>query len=48
MGLMDDLKDKAQDVMNDPKKREEIERIAREKNISMDAAKAHFMKKDQQ
>jgi hypothetical protein len=48
MGLMDDLKGKAQDVMNDPKKREEIERIAKEKNISMDAAKAHFMNKHQE
>jgi hypothetical protein len=44
MGLMDDMKSKAQDVMNDPQKREEIERIAREKNISLDEAKAHFMK----
>jgi hypothetical protein len=44
MGLMDDMRSKAQDVMNDPQKREEIERIAREKNISLDEAKAHFMK----
>lgn len=47
MGLMDDMKDKAQDVMNDPEKREKIEQIAREKGISMDEAKAHFMKNHQ-
>jgi hypothetical protein len=43
---MDDLKDKAQNVMNDPQKREDIERIAKEKNISLDDAKAHFIKKE--
>lgn len=48
MGLMDDMKAKAGDVMNDPKAREEVERIAREKNISIDAAREHFMKKKEE
>ena len=46
MGLMDDMQAKAGDIMNDPKAREEIEKIAREKNVSIDAAREHFMKKN--
>ena len=46
MGLMDDMQAKAGDIMNDPKAREEIEKIAREENVSIDAAREHFMKKN--
>ena len=48
MGIIDDMKSKAQDVMNDPEKKEKIEQIAREKGISMDEATSHFMKNNQQ
>lgn len=43
MGMFDDLRDKAQDVMNNPEQREKIEQIAREKGISIEEAKDHFL-----
>ena len=43
MGLMDDMKDKGQDMMNDPDAHEEIQRIAEERNISFDEAKRHYL-----
>lgn len=44
MGFLDDMKDKAQDVMNDPAARAKIEQIAKDKGISMEAAREHFLK----
>ncbi|HSX31757.1 MAG TPA: hypothetical protein VLF43_00710 [Candidatus Saccharimonadales bacterium] len=48
MGVMDDLKDKASDVMDDPDKKAQIEQMAKEKGMSIDEAKRHFMDKDKQ
>ena len=48
MGLMDDLKDKAQDVMNDSDKREQIQKYAEDHNISFEAAKEKFTKKNEE
>lgn len=48
MGLMDDMKAKADDVMNNPTAREKIEKIAKDKNISIDAAREYFMKSNKQ
>jgi len=44
MGILDDMKDKAQDVMDDPDKRARIEQMAKDKGISIDEAKEHFLK----
>ncbi len=43
MGIMDDMKAKAGDVMSNPTARKEIEKIAKEKNISIDAARDHYI-----
>ena len=45
MGLMDDMKTRAGDMMNDPETRAKIQKIADEKGISMEEAQKHFMKK---
>lgn len=42
MGLMDNMGSKAKDMMDDPDKRQQIEKIAEEKGITIDQAKAHF------
>lgn len=45
MGLMDNLEDKAKDMMNDPAKKKEIEQMAKDKGISVEqAAKEHMSK----
>ena len=44
MDMFDNLRDKAQDVMNNPEQREKIEQIAREKGITLEEAKDHFLK----
>lgn len=44
MSMFDSLRDGAQDVMNNPEQREKIEQIAREKGISLEQAKDHFLK----
>jgi hypothetical protein len=44
MGMMDNLKDKAKDMMDDPSMREKIEKYAKDHNISVDKAKKHFMR----
>jgi hypothetical protein len=46
MGMMDDMKNKAKDAMDDPGKKEKIEQMARDKGISKEEAKARFMNKD--
>lgn len=48
MGMFDDLRDKAQDVMDNPEQREKIEQIARDKGISIDEAKEHFLHTEKQ
>lgn len=46
MGLMDNMSDKAKDVMNDPDKKQQIEKLAKEKGISIkEAAKQYTEKK---
>ena len=45
MGLMDNLDDKAKDMMNDPERKRQIEQLAKEKGISVEqAAKEHMAK----
>jgi hypothetical protein len=44
MSMFDNLRDKAQDVMNNPEQRAKIEEIAREKGLSLEEAKDHFLK----
>ena len=44
MGIMDNLKDRADDMMNDPDTRSKIEQIAKEHNMSIEEAKQHFMR----
>lgn len=44
MGIIDEIKTKRQDIMNDPIKREKIEQIVREKGLSIEEAKACFLK----
>ena len=46
MGILDNLKDQGRDIMDDPDKRSRIEQIAKERNISIDEAKAHFMRQN--
>lgn len=48
MSMFDNLRDKAQDVMNNPEQREKIEQIARDKGISLEEAKDHFLKTQDQ
>jgi hypothetical protein len=44
MGLLDEMKDKGKDVMDDPDKKAKIEQLAKDKGMSMEEAKEHFMK----
>ena len=46
MGLLDNLKQKADDAMNDPDKKAKIEQMAKEKGISIEEAKSRFLNKD--
>jgi len=46
MGYMDKAKDITGDTMNDTEKKAKIEQIAKDKGISIDKAKEHFMKKN--
>lgn len=43
MAMMDDMKDKAKDVMNDPDKRDQIQQMAIDQGISIEEAKQKFM-----
>ncbi len=43
MAMMDDMKDKAHDVMNDPDKRDQIQQMANDQGISIEEAKQKFM-----
>lgn len=44
MALMDNMSDKATDMMNDPDQRQKIEQMAKDQGISMEEAKERFMK----
>ena len=48
MSLMDDMKSKANDMMNDPDKKAKIEQMAKDTGISIEEAKEHFMKSHQE
>lgn len=39
MGMMDNLKDQAKDMMDDPDTRSKIEQMAKDRNITIDKAK---------
>lgn len=43
MSIFDDVQSKATDAINDPEKHAKIEQIAKEKGLTMDEAKEHFM-----
>ncbi|CAN5612193.1 hypothetical protein BH23PAT2_BH23PAT2_10450 [soil metagenome] len=47
MGMFDDMKNKGQDVMNDPDKRARVEQMAQEQDISIDEAKQRFMNQEE-
>jgi hypothetical protein len=47
MGIFDDVKGKAGDMMDDPANKIKIEQIAREKGLSIEDAKKHFMKENE-
>lgn len=44
MGMMDDMQGKKDDIMADPMTRAKIEQLAKDKGMSMEDAKAHYMK----
>lgn len=44
MGMLDDMKNKGTDMMKDPDTRAKIEQMAKDKGMSVDEAKEHFMK----
>lgn len=44
MSMFDNLREEAQGVMNNPEQRAKIEEIAREKGLSLEEAKDHFLK----
>ena len=44
MGMIDDMKDKAKDMMDDPDQRAKIEKYAKDHNITVDEAKSRLMK----
>ena len=46
MGFMNKANDMAHDAMDDPEKKAKIEQMAKDKGISVEKAKEHFMKKD--
>ena len=45
MGLLDKLKDKAQEAINNPETKAKIQKLAEEKGITIDAAKEKFFNK---
>jgi tRNA(Ser,Leu) C12 N-acetylase TAN1 len=47
MGIMDDLKGKSKDIMDDPDKKAQVEQMAKDKGISVEDAKKHFEKKNE-
>ncbi len=44
MGMLDNIQDKGKDIMNDPTHRAKIEQLAKDKNMSIEDAKTHYMK----
>lgn len=46
MGLMDNMSDKAMDMMNDPEKKQRIEQMAKDQGISIEQAKEKFAKSE--
>jgi hypothetical protein len=44
MGMLDDMKDKSKDIMDDPDKKAQIEQMAKDKGMTVEEAKKHFMK----
>lgn len=44
MGMLDDIEDKGKDMMNDPDTRAKIEQMAKDKGMTIEEAKQHFMK----
>lgn len=48
MGMFDDLQNKSQNAMNNSETWNKIQQLARDKGISMESAKKHFMKHGEQ
>lgn len=48
MGTLDNMRDQANDIMDDPDARDKIQRIADEHGMSIEDAKTHYLQhKDQ-
>lgn len=48
MGTFDELKKKSKDLMNNSDAKAKIEKMAKEKGISIDKAKEYFTKRNKQ
>lgn len=48
MSMFDDMKDKAKDIMNDPEKKAKIEQLAKDNNMSIEEARDHYLKHEDQ
>lgn len=46
MGAMDDMKDKAKDIVGGSDKDKEIEQYAKDKGMTIEQAKEHFAKRN--
>ena len=46
MGIMDNIKDQSQNIMDDPDHRSKIEKIAQDRGISIDEAKDHYIRQN--
>ncbi len=46
MGVFDNISDKSKDMMSDPAKKEQIERMARDHGISIEEAKERITKRE--
>ena len=47
MNMLDDMQDKAKDMMSDPSMRERVEQYAKEKGCTIEEAKEHFLKRNE-
>ena len=48
MSMFDDIQAKGKDVMNDPEKKAQIEQLAKEKGLTIEEAKTHYLQHNQQ
>jgi hypothetical protein len=48
MGTLDNMRDQANDIMDDPDARDKIQRIADEHGMSIEDAKTHYLQQKDQ